>query len=199
MPLDSSKTINAFLAGYGTGDNYRERLRKQKLADILGQAYKPGISQEQINQTPEMIRAPGIQPTDPSFNFLRAAPELARGGFAPELIALQQSQQKTKLEQQAAAIEQLLKGAQYNKTVADTISPVALEQEKSKLRNQEMMNMLKAFGITIPGAPGAPSATPPINPSPAMPSPGGFTKVINGKTYVKIGPNPMDWAEWGAQ
>lgn len=173
-----------------------QRLRQKRLAEILGGSYEPGISQEQINQTPEMIRAPGIQPTDPSFNFLRAAPQLAREGFAPELIALQQAQHKTKLEQQAAAIEQLLKGAQYRKTVADTIPPIELEREKSKLRNQEMMDMLRAMGIKIPGDPGT---TPPINPTPDIPIPGGFTKIINGKTYVRIGNKPTDWVEWGAQ
>lgn len=109
MPLDSSRIINAFQSGYGTGKDYRERTRKQRLAEILGQAYEPGVSQQEVDAIPGTIRSPDFVPRDPSFNFLRAAPQLAQEGFAPEAIALQMQLDAPKRELQKLAYENYLK------------------------------------------------------------------------------------------
>lgn len=119
MPLDSSRTINAFQAGYGIGDALRQRARKERLAQILARAYDPGLTQEQINQTPEMLRMPDVQAREPSFNFLRATPYLAKEGFAPEAIALQLQLDAPKRELQKILFENALKRQNRKEDLAD--------------------------------------------------------------------------------
>lgn len=194
MPLNSQDTINAFLAGYGTGTDWRKRQSEQELNRILGEAYDPGVTQAQVNAIPGTIRDPNMTVRAPGFN-ANVLSSLAKGGFGKEALALSQTQQKTQMESQAALMDALLKGAQYQKTLATTINPIDLETKKSNLRKQETLDMLKAFGISMPSLPSAVPNMP--NATPAAPNSAGFTKTINGKTYVKI--SPTAWAEWGAE
>jgi hypothetical protein len=148
----------------------------------MGESYSPQMQTTQI---------PG-QPA--SFDFNRVLPGLAQGGFGKELFAMKQAQDAQEIAKQNAMVGNLLKSAEYQKNIAEagktaatTISPVELERQKSLLRRQETLDMLRAMGINVPGM-GSAAPNPGV-PAPPAPPGGPISKTINGKVYININGN----------